>query len=256
MDRNSKAKNPVKTTKTAFEIVNSLQDLNGARVSELADHLNKSKGSIHNHLSTLFELGYVTKTDKKYHIGLRFLNHGIYARQQQPLYKITKNELDTLAEETGELANLLVEENGLGIYLYRATGENAVNVDAQVGSQVYLHNTALGKAILAYSPEKMVEEIIDRHGLQSTTEETITDRDALFERLEEVQKRGVAFDDEERLPGLQCVAVPILNDQEYAEGALSISVPTRRMEADPLKSEIPSMLKDAANVIQLNVTYR
>jgi len=255
MDESPKAKNPVKATKTAFEIIHALQDLNGARVTELAKHLDKSKGSIHNHLRTLYELGYVTKDGETYRVGLWFLEHGIHARQHQPLYEIAKPEVEALAEETGELVNLLVEEHGMGIYLCRATGENAVNVDAQTGTQVHLHNTALGKAILAHLPEERVQGIIDRHGMPQTTERTIGNRDQLFERLEMVRERGVAFDDEERLPGLQCVAVPILKEDGHAEGALSVSVPTRRMADDPLESEIPTLLKDAANVIQLNVIY-
>jgi DNA-binding IclR family transcriptional regulator len=130
-----------------------------------------------------------------------------------------------------------------------------VNVDAQVGTQVHLHNTALGKAILAYYPESRVEAILDRHGMPQTTDRTIGNRNELFDQLETVRERGIAFDDEERLPGLQCVAAPILNDSEIAKGALSVSAPTRRMADDPLESEIPALLKDAANVINLNVTY-
>jgi len=249
------AKNPVKATQTAFQIIEALQELDGARITELASYLHKSKGSVHNHLSTLYEMGYVTKTDNTYRISLLFLKHGMYARQRQPLFEKARPEVEALAEETGELVNLLVEEHGKGIYLHRATGENAVNVDAQVGTQVHLHNTALGKAILAYYPESRVEAILDRHDMPQTTDRTIGTRSELFDQLETVRERGVAFDDEERLPGLQCVAVPILNDRDLAKGALSVSAPTRRMANDPLESEIPTLLKDAANVINLNVTY-
>ncbi|MFC4440363.1 MULTISPECIES: IclR family transcriptional regulator C-terminal domain-containing protein [Natrialbaceae] len=43
---------------------------------------------------------------------------------------------------------------------------DAVQADAHGGTRVYLHCTALGKAILAYLPEERVDAIIDRHGLQ------------------------------------------------------------------------------------------
>jgi DNA-binding IclR family transcriptional regulator len=250
-----KAKNPVSATKTAFEIIQALQDLDGAGITELAAELDKSKGSVHNHLSTLYEMGYVTKEGSTYNVGIRFLEHGIYARKRRPLYENGRPEVDTLAEETGEMANLLVEEHGKGIYLHRATGENAVNVDAQIGTRVHLHNTALGKAILAYLPQARVESILDRHGMPSTTDRTIDDRETLFDRLELVRERGVAFDDEERLPGLQCLAVPVLNDDGKPEGALSVSAPTRRMADNPLESEVVGLLKDTANIIKLNITY-
>jgi DNA-binding IclR family transcriptional regulator len=255
MSTDHRAKNPVSATKTVFEIVQALQKLDGAGITELATELDKSKGSVHNHLSTLYEMGYVTKEGSTYRVAIRFLEHGIYARQRQPLYESGRPEVDALAEETGEMANLLVEEHGKGIYLHRATGEKAVNVDAQIGTLVHLHNTALGKAILAHLPRSRAEAILDRHGMPQTTERTIDDRDALFERLDRVRERGVAFDDEERLPGLQCLAVPVLKEDGTPEGALSISAPTRRMAEDPLESEFPDLLKDAANVIKLNITY-
>jgi DNA-binding IclR family transcriptional regulator len=255
MSNDHRAKNPVRATKTVFEIVQTLQELDGAGITELATELDKSKGSVHNHLSTLYELGYVTKEGSTYSVGIRFLEHGIYARQRQPLYEGGKPEVDALAEETGEMVNLLVEEHGKGIYLHRATGEKAVNVDAQIGTRVHLHNTALGKAILAHLPKSRVEAILDRHGMPRTTERTIDDREMLLERLDVVRERGIALDEEERLPGLQCLAVPVLDETGTPEGALSISAPTRRMAENPLDSEYPNLLKDAANIIKLNITY-
>jgi DNA-binding IclR family transcriptional regulator len=249
------AKHPVKSIKTAFEIVQYLQDNDGARISELAEEIDKSKSSIHNHLDTLHELGYVTKSSNQYEIGLRFLDHGIYARDRRPLYEVAKPELEKIADETGQAVNLLVEEHGKGIYLARALGENAVSVDDRIGRQVYLHATALGKAILAFSPDDKVDWILNQHGLPKRTESTITDKDELVTELETIRKRGVAFDDEERLTGTQCVAVPILTDDEHPLGAISVSIPTRRMDDDPFDGHLPDRLKDAANVIRLNRTY-
>jgi len=88
-----------------------------------------------------------------------------------------------------------------------------------------------------------------------TTERTIGARGELFDRLERVRENGVAFDNEERLRGLQCLAAPIPDEDGRPEGALSVSAPTRRMPDEPLESEIPTLLEDAAKVIHLNVTY-
>ena len=255
MSRPSTATNPVKSTQTSLRIVQIVQELNGAKLAEISARMDKSKSSVHNHLNTLYEMGYVTNSNDQYEIGLRFLEHGIYARKQRPLYDVAKPELEILADETGELVNLLVEEHGKGVYLSRMAGENAVSVDVQTGTQVYLHGTALGKAILAFLPDSDVDWILDRHGMPSLTDTTITDREALAEELESVRDRGMAFDDEERLPGMQCVAVPILDRDDYPVGSLSVSVPTRRMASDPLDGQIPDLLKDTANVIQLNMTY-
>ena len=251
----SKASNPIKSTKTTFRIVEALKELDGAGVTELANHLDLPKSNVHNYLSTLEEEEYVVKEGTTFHVGIRFLELGAYARSRRELYEIARPEMDKLAEEEGELVNLLVEEHGRGTYVYRVAGDDAVQVDAHVGTRVYLHCTALGKAILAHMPEERVEEIIDHHGLPKVTENTITDRDALYERLERIRERGIAFDREERLEGLHCAAAPICSDTDRVLGAISISGPTTRIQDERLEEEIPALLEQATNVIELNVTY-
>lgn len=251
----STAKNPVKAARTTMEIVEALKEREGAGVTELADHLDMSKSSVHNYLSTLQEDEYVVKDGSEYRVGLRFLDLGVHARCRRTIVDDVRREVDALAEDTGELVNFMVEEHGYGVYVYRNYGDQAVKVDARTGDRVHLHNTALGKAILAHFPEERVEAILDRHGLPQTTEHTVTDREALFEELDEVRERSIAFDREERLEGLRCVAAPVLRDGEVVEGAVSVSGPRSRLQGERFETTVPEKLRDTVNVIDLNVTY-
>jgi DNA-binding IclR family transcriptional regulator len=164
-------------------------------------------------------------------------------------------EVERLAEETGELANLAVEERGLGVYLARASGSRAVSVDVLAGAHVHLHSTALGKAILAHESPARVDEVVERHGLPGRTDATLTDRAALDEALATVRERGYAVDRGERLAGVRCVAVPILSPDDRPLAALSVSGPATRMEGDRLHEDLPELLSSAANVVEVNHTY-
>ncbi|MDS0300324.1 IclR family transcriptional regulator [Halogeometricum sp. S1BR25-6] len=245
----------VKTARTTFQILEELKRKNGATVTELTEEFDLSNSSIHNYLSTLEEDGYVIKNGTEYKVGLRLLDLGGFARRNRHIYDIAKSEVTALAESTGEMANLVVEEKGKGVYLHRAHGNKAVRTDSYVGQRVHLHNTALGKTILAHLPEERVDEIIEHHGLPRTTPNTITTRDALLEELETVREAGVSFDDEARVQGLRCVAVPIINNNDRVEGAISVSGPTSRLQNEYFTRELPEELKSAANVIELNITY-
>ena len=247
--------NAVKTAQTTFAVLEELKRRNGATVTELTDTFDLSKSSIHNYLNTLRDDGYVVKSGNTYHVGLRLLDLGGHARHRERIYDIARDEVTALAEETGELANLLVEEHGKGVYLHRAHGADAVKTDSYIGQRVYLHNTALGKAILAYLPRERVGEILDRHGMPATTDNTITDRAELFAHLEEVRETGVAFDDEARVKGLRCVAVPIVNNNDTVEGAISVSGPTSRFRERRFREELPEKLNSVSNIIELNITY-
>jgi len=245
----------VKTAQTTLKILEALKRKNGATVADLTEVIGLSNSSVHNYLRTLEREGYVVKDGNEYHVGLRFLDLGGFARRRRRIYQVSKQEVTNLAEDTGETANLLVEEKGMGVYLHRAHGEKAVETDSYIGQRVHLHNTALGKTVLANLPESQVDEIIDQHGLHQTTPETITSRQALFEELETIRDEGIAFDDEERVKGLRCVAVPIIDNFDEVVGALSVSGPTSRFRGERFTDSVPAKLESVANVIELNITY-
>lgn len=249
------AKNPVKAAQNTVRIVEALVELDGAGVTEVAREVGLNKSSVHNYLSTLEEAEYVRREGTEYHAGLRFFEVGGYVRNTHQIYKHGQLEARKLARETGERANLLVEEHGRGIYLCKENGDQAVPVDAYVGSRVHLHCTGLGKAMLAYMPEERVHDILDRHGLPRMTSNTIVDRDELFEHLHEIRERGVAFDREERLNGFQCVAAPILHSDDTVRGAISVSGPKSRLCGDKIESEFAEQVTSAANIIELSISY-
>jgi len=246
------AKNPVQSLTKAFKILEVLVQLDGAGVTEVADALNEPKSTVHNYLSTLLQEEYVVNHDGRYHVGLRFLELGIHARNRHELFTVGKTEAQRLARETGEFSNIAVEEYGYCITIYRNQGEQAVN-SRHVGMRTSLHATAVGRSILAHLPAERVERIIDRHGLPQLTEKTIDNRDDLHDELETIRERGYAFDDEEVLQGLRCVAAPVHTTSGGTIGAISVSGPTTRLSGDYYREELPQKVMEASNVIALNI---
>lgn len=249
------AKNPVQSTKTTLSIVNKLEANDEMGVSELADRLDLTKGTVHNHLSTLEQYGYVVGEGGRYRLGMRFFEIGQTVVQRKQVREIARPELEDLAEKTGEMANLMIEEQGRGIYIDIARSDTAINIDTRVGTVQRLHTTALGKAILANLPEHRVERILDHPEMPKETANTVTDREKLLEELETVRNLGVAFDGEERAKGIRCVAAPLLTHEDDVIGAISVTGPARRMKPDRMHNEIAEAVKDTANVIQVNVSY-
>lgn len=250
----NEVKHPVRTTETTLSIIEELKSRDGAGVTELADALELAKSAVHNHLSTLRSHGYVVKDGDEYNLGLKFLEIGGFRRNQLPLFRAAEKQVDWLAEETDELANLLTEENGLGVYLYRAKGQEGLDYDTYAGKQKYLHSTAAGKAILAFMDDDRRSEVVRRHGLPEVTDQTITDEDELLDELGEIRDRGVAFDDGEASVGVRCVAAPIKTDDRVLS-AISTSAPSNRIRGDRFSETVPERVRQAANVIELNIMY-
>lgn len=249
------ANNPIKAVQKSIRILELLKAHNGLSLGELSDEVGLSKGATHNHLATLEESGFVVRCGDEFHPSLRFFEFGEHVKSQQEIYQIATSELDQLAEETGQLSSLLVEEHGRGIYLYRAYGDQALTLDTDVGTRVHLHNTGLGKAILAHLPDERVDRIIETHGLPKTGPNTITDQETLEEELAKIREQGYAIDREERTKGVCCIAAPIIIKDGTVQGAISLVGPISRFEGKLVDSDYIELVTSAANVIGVNLTY-
>jgi len=245
---------PINAVERSFAILQALGEHETVGVTDLAAELDLPRSTVFNHLKTLESGEYVVNDGGEYRLGCRFLELGAKARDFHDIYEATRGEVNRLAEETGEISALLIEEHGLGVFLHRAEGEGSVRIDSYTGQRIYLHGAALGKAILACLSDERVTEIVDRRGLPALTDNTITDRAQLWAELETIAKSGVAFDDQERLDGLRSVAAPI-HDGETVLGSVSLAGPSSRVHDERFREEFPAKVTDAANVIELNLTY-
>lgn len=236
-------------------ILDALKDLDQGGVTELSQYTDIPKSTMYYYLTTLERNEYVIKEGDKYALSLQFLELGEKAREHQKLYEVAKPEVNNLANKTGEIASVLVEEHGRGVFICIATGDQAVHIDSYLGQRVHLHTLALGKAILAHLPRERVNEIIEAHGLPQRTRLTLTDKEELFNELEQVRENGIAFGPGERLQGLHGVAAPIKAPDGDVSGAISVAGPSKRISEERYRNELPDLVLSAANVIELNATY-
>lgn len=253
----------VTTTLTSIQILKHVQEMDGATLSDLAEELGRAKSTVHNHLATLTQEGLLVREQRQYHIGLRCLEFGEYARNRKQLYKPIKIRVYRLAESTNEEANFAVEENGLMYTIEYVMGDaNPSNPEAgsqflNTGSKYHMHNSAPGKAILAEYNDESVEQIIDRYGLPATTENTITDTEELFNELERIRERGYATNDEELERGYRAIAASVTGPQNTIIGALSIGGPAYRFKlADSELHNSVSTLLDAIESVESELRER
>lgn len=201
------ASREVQSVHTAFRIVGLLQDLDGAKMNELADHLDLAKSTVHNYLGTLQQLGYVVERDGNYRLGLRFLTHGMAARHGLALGDPVRQALPDLARELSQPVWWVAEEQGRGLFVERSAPGDGEPIYGRVGKRSYLHTHAPGKAILARWPTDAVRDLVDHEGLPVQTRETVTDVEAFLATLETVRERGYATSSGEAALGIRSIGV-------------------------------------------------
>lgn len=252
MDENVTYSSEVKTAVRVFEIIEAIREKNEVGVTELANELDIAKSTTHRYLTTMEQAEYLIKKDDKYQLSLKYLDHGVYKRKQILPWQIIGQTLKQLSSETSEIAWFTVEEHGKGRDIYKSEGDRAITVETWIGQAKPLHALAAGKAILAFTPQDRVHEILDTQELEKITEQTISTRDALLAELEEIREKGVAFNDEEYTKGIRSVAAPVFHDDDVV-GAVSVSGPANRMRGDRYRQELPELVLGAVNEVELKM---
>ncbi|EJN57594.1 IclR family transcriptional regulator [Halogranum rubrum] len=244
----------IKSDITLLRILQSLQQSGGQTITELADELSLAKSTVHAHVHTLAEEGYLIESENGFELGLRMLDLGGTV-QDRYLPELIRQKVDELAIETEERAQFVVEQDGVGVHLYCSYGKNAVQTNVWVGRHFPLHISAAGKAILAYLPEERRESVLQGEHV-AFTEHTITDTEAIRAELEEIRANEYAINQQESTRGLRAVGVPIMNRDDEILGAISISGPTHRIKGTVLHEEIPDLILGVANEIELRLAFQ
>ncbi|MGQ9478246.1 MAG: IclR family transcriptional regulator, partial [Candidatus Bipolaricaulia bacterium] len=197
--------------------------------TEIARRLGAVPGVIYPILYTLERYGYLERDgNKKYSLGLKFLERGNLILQQLDLRDKAKPYLKELANTYNVNAHLAVLYDWKVMYLHREEGYPSVIIKEVVGQRVPAYCTALGKVLLASLEERDLETYLAQEELKPLTPKTISDPLRLREELKRVREQGYAIDNEEFHEGNMCVAAPIRNHLRETLGAISVSFPKGR----------------------------
>jgi DNA-binding IclR family transcriptional regulator len=237
--------NTLATTRISLEMLEHVVQREGATLDDLAAATDLAKSTVHNHVSTLLEFGYLVREDRTYYPGLKLYHFGDFARKRSDLYPIAQTVVTDLAEQTGLEVDFTIEENGRIVSLYdqwRSADIPSYLVDYRI---FHVHCNASGKAILAEYPEPRVREILDRWGMERVTEETITDVEAFLAELERVRQRGYAINMNESMAGMWAISKVVTRSDGGVAGSLNVAGPAyvhseqrERAVADELADQV------------------
>ncbi len=155
--------------------------------------------------------------------------------------------LRRLVEELGESCNITTLAGGEVMYLDRVETAAPLRFYLHPGSRVPAHCSASGKLFLAQMTPAQRQRLLQAAPLQAYTPHTLTDLAALEAECKRVRREGHAVDDEEFLPGLRCVAVPVPAAGRSARSTLCVAVqaPVMRFPIDKALAMLPALQRAA-----------
>jgi IclR family acetate operon transcriptional repressor len=228
----------VQSVHRALDVLEALAAAGGtASLGDLAAACGLPAPTLHRLAGTLAGRGYLRQLpDRRYSLGSRLVPlgadaHALLGERALPV-------LQTLAELTGESANLAVLTQGRAEYVAQVPGRHTMRTFTEVGNRVALHCTGVGKALLAAVPPARAGQLIGTAPLAAQTAGTITDPAALHAEIAVIRARGYALDEGEMEIGVRCVAVGLPG---AAPMAVSVSGPAARMTDDLITAAVSAL---------------
>jgi DNA-binding IclR family transcriptional regulator len=229
------------------------------RMTDIARALNTPKSSAHALVSTLAEIGLLSVGPSgRYRLGLGLLSLSERVRASLDILQYATPPMQELARKTRETVLLATLDRHEVVYIDRVEGTHpAVRLaGVRPGSRVPTHCTAVGKVLLAFRDTTEVRKLMAASTFRKFTPRTITDMDTFEKELVRVRARGVAFDREEVVPGVACMAAPISDRYGAVIAGMSMSLPAYRMPqaGSPAAESLVEALVEAAHTVSARVS--
>jgi len=246
--------NTLGTTATSIEVLELIEDFGGAGITQLADHMDKPKSTIHGHLATLKAKQFVVKKGAIYMLGPELLRLGNQVRTRKEGYVLAREYTERLYSETGFRSVFAVEMDGRAVFMHTASGTKMGWTHERLGNRLYLHDTAVGKAILAELPPRRVDQILEKWGLPAETEHTITDPDRLRTQLAEIREQGYAVNHQENISDLHGIGVAATEQSGNVIGGFSITGPKHPFYGADAERELADTVTELVDEYELELS--
>jgi DNA-binding IclR family transcriptional regulator len=213
-----------------LDIMETLIEQRALTVSDISRQFSIPKSSAYAILQTLKSRGYVEKdADDRYSLSFRLFSLGATLVDNLDVRTEVHSLLEELTRKAGITGHIAIRDGGHAVYIDKVEVLDAVRVTTWVGKRMPLHSTSIGKALLAYLPEKDIDRILTDHPLRRLTPKTITNPAALKEQLAKVRAQGFASCSEENEIDVRSVAAPIFNGTQKVVAAVNLGASTLQM---------------------------
>jgi len=209
------------------------RELSGA---ELSRRLGLPRASVFRMLFTLEQSGFLERCPDgvSYKLGLAVLRLGFELLASMELTEVGRPVIEVLRDRSGFSAHLVVRDARDVVFIAKAAGSNSMFHSIQVGARLPAHATVLGRTLLSDMDMKDLAALYPEKTLPAYTPKTPTSLPALKVLIDQDRDKGYGVSMGGYETGISTIAAPVFNEQGRVKAAISISVPSQRIEDEAL----------------------
>jgi len=252
-----KERGGIQSLERAFAILEEVaRNREGINLADLSKAVGLHNSTTFHLVKTMTQLGYIShvRDSKRYCIGSKLFTLAAGALDENSFLALATPVLETLTGETGESAHFAIRSGSNIVVIARTAGSGLLQMVDRTGAQRPAHATALGKVLLSALNDAQIRQFLGKEPLRRFTSKTIVERDALLREIDEVRKKGMAYDDGEFDQEVRCVAVPVHDFAGRIAGAIGISGPVWRLSLQALQSK-SLQVREAAKALSTQLGF-
>jgi len=259
MENKKIEKKEIKSIGKSLDLLELLSDnMKEMGITEISKELQMGISTVHRILTTLKSRGYIIQNKKtlKYSLGIQLFFLGCKAQGAINLVESVTPFLQKLSQHTKESINFAILEGREAVCLSKIESPEVLRTDIKIGARLPAHCTAVGKALLAFLPEREFAILYDKSNkkLSVSTPNSISSVAELKKCLKKIKEDGYATDEGELNIGINCFAVPILNKDDKLVASISVTGPSSRFalsEMKKLKDSLINISKDISHHLNM-----
>lgn len=217
-------------------------------VADLIETLELPRATVYRLVDWLLSEGFLSREParKRLVVGPRLTDLATEVLRASVAMGPRRAVLKALAEATGETCTIGIMEADSVVYIDRVESDHwPLRLHLPIGVRVPLHATAIGKLFLSFLPARQRRALLGALDPRAVTARTITDPQHLSRELGRVRGQGFAVDDQEFLPGVVAIAVPVLNSRGEIRAAMGLQAPESRISAAEAPRYLPALQQAA-----------
>jgi IclR family transcriptional regulator, pca regulon regulatory protein len=218
-------------------------------LSEAAQTVDLSRATTRRVLHTLAELGYVEQNGRQFALSPRIMQLGFAYISSQSWVDRAMPLMKTLSERFHESCSAAILEGTEIIYVARIPARRIMSAALAVGSRLPAFHSSMGRIQLGFLEEAEIWRRLRSVRIEPLTPATITDLQALYERVRDDRRQGFSIVDEELERGLRSIAVPIADRDGQCVGAINLSTHSTRTTRNELREIFLPELKAVAEQV-------
>jgi DNA-binding IclR family transcriptional regulator len=220
-------------------------------LTQISERVGIHKSTVHRLLATLEEKRFVERNSANgaYRLGIQMFQMAYLALEHNDLRQIATPYLQQLSEQFRETVSISILDETDMVYLRVIESPQRVKLAAATGQRLPSFCTASGKAILAFSGDEVVQQVLDQ-GMPKYTQCTLDSPERFIANLSQIREQMFSISVQEFEEGINAVAAPVLDQDNRPIASIAVAGPSFRLTPGKM-SEIGPLIVAVSREIAL-----